>query len=183
MPRFVALLRGINVGGHVVKMDRLRALFEELEFSNVATFIASGNVIFDSSARSAARLESKIEQHLLQALGYAVPTFVRTMTELARLAEYQPFPATLRAVPGSSLYVAFLKAAPPQEVWEKVEALRSGKDDFHNKGREVFWYCRGKLSESPLFKGDKFGKALALPNTMRNATTVLKLAAEYASDC
>lgn len=180
MPRYVALLRGINVGGHVVKMDRLRMLFEELKFSKVATFIASGNVIFESTARTTSKLESKIEEHLLASLGYHVATFIRTPTELAAVAGNQPFPAAARAVSGSSLYVTFLKVAPTKTVLDRVVALRSEVDDFHFHEREVYWYCRGKLSESPLFKGDKFGKALALPNTMRNVTTIQKLAAEYA---
>jgi uncharacterized protein (DUF1697 family) len=63
MPRYVAFLRAINVGGHIVKMDYLRSLFEELGFTNVETFIASGNVVFDSSYKNPASLEKKIEGH------------------------------------------------------------------------------------------------------------------------
>ena len=59
MPKFVAFLRAINVGGHLVKMDELRGLFEALGFSNVETFIASGNVIFDSKATNVKSLERK----------------------------------------------------------------------------------------------------------------------------
>ena len=73
--RFIALLRAINVGGHNVKMDRLRKLFESLGLSNVETFIASGNVIFDSLVESAETLEEKIERHLRESLGYEVATF------------------------------------------------------------------------------------------------------------
>src|SRR6185369_8391120 len=63
MPKYVAFLRAINVGGHVVKMDQLRALFEALGFANVETFIASGNVIFDSKSKNVAALERKIDRH------------------------------------------------------------------------------------------------------------------------
>ena len=69
MPKYVAFLRAINVGGHTVKMEHLRILFEELGFENVETFIASGNVIFDSKTKSTKTLETKIEKHLRQALG------------------------------------------------------------------------------------------------------------------
>ena len=63
MPRYVAFLRAINVGGHTVKMDQLRRLFERLGFSKVETFIASGNVIFESASRSAKALEKNTEAH------------------------------------------------------------------------------------------------------------------------
>lgn len=64
MPRYIALLRGINVGGHRVKMDRLRTLFEALRFSDVSTFIAGGNVSFRTPSGEAAKIEKKIEAHL-----------------------------------------------------------------------------------------------------------------------
>jgi uncharacterized protein (DUF1697 family) len=88
--RYVAFLRGINVGGHPVKMEQLAAAFESLGFENVSTFIASGNVIFESSARPAT-LEPRIEQHLGGWLGYAVNTFLRTEKEIASIAAHEPF--------------------------------------------------------------------------------------------
>lgn len=177
MPRFVALLRGINVGGHVVKMHRLRILFEELKLENVATFIASGNVLFDSRTRNIPKLELQIEDHLREALGYDVPTFIRTSKELETIATYQPFDSTDFEAPGTSLYISFVKSVPTAEIQEKTLALRTTTDEFHLAEREVYWFCRTKLSESPLFKGDPLGKAIGMPMTMRNATTVRKLAA------
>ncbi len=79
MPRYVAFLRAINVGGHTVKMDYLRMLFEALGFSNVETFIASGNVIFDSKATSAKALEKRIEHCLAEALGSRSGRSVQTL--------------------------------------------------------------------------------------------------------
>src|SRR3954469_1096146 len=76
--RYIAFLRGINVGGHRVKMDRLRDLFTALGFSNVATFIASGNVIFEAPATDVTELEERIEAQLERSLGYEVEIFVRT---------------------------------------------------------------------------------------------------------
>ena len=92
MQRSIAFLRAINVGGHTVKMDDLRTLFATLDFSNVETFIASGNVIFETPKENAATLERRIEQHLQQALGYHVATFIRSASEVAATAHYQPFP-------------------------------------------------------------------------------------------
>ena len=96
MPRYVAFLRAINVGGHTVKMDRLRVLFEDLRLKNVETFIASGNVLFDTSAKDIGALERKIEKHLEQALGYEVTTFVRAMTDLAGVVAGHPSPTSSR---------------------------------------------------------------------------------------
>src|SRR5207249_2963529 len=90
MPKYVALLRAINVGGHTVKMDYLRTLFEAIGLSNVETFIASGNVIFDSGSKDTRALERKIEKHLQETLGYEVKTFVRGVAELAVVANYKP---------------------------------------------------------------------------------------------
>src|SRR5215211_2292119 len=83
MPKYIAFLRAINVGGHTVKMDYLRTLFEDLGLMNVETFIASGNVIFDSPARRPKALEQKIETFLKEKFGYAVATFIRSAAELA----------------------------------------------------------------------------------------------------
>lgn len=179
MQRFIALLRAINVGGRTVKMERLRTLFEELEFTNVATFIASGNVIFESSARKTASLEQRIEKHLKDSLGYEVETFIRTAGEIARIAQYEPFPAAELATPGSSLYVSFLHDPLSAETTRKLMEYRTHIDDFHVHDREVYWFCRTKISESPLFSGSSLEKTLRMPATMRNITTVRKLAAKY----
>lgn len=179
MLRYIAFLRAINVGGHTVKMDHLRRLFEALGFSNVETFIASGNVIFDSPAAEATALERQIEQHLHQSLGYEVATFLRTPTELAAVAAHLPFPAAeLEA--GNSLYIAFLPAPPGDEARQKLLAFRSPIDDFHIHQREIYWLCRKKMSDST-FSGALLEKTIGLPATMRNVTTVRKMAAKYAA--
>src|SRR5687768_4657369 len=112
MPRYIAFLRAINVGGHTVKMDRLRQLFEELGFANVETFIASGNVIFETRSTKMPALEKKIERHLHAALGYEVTTFIRTPAELTAVAALQPFAPGDLAAPDHTAYVIFLAAAP-----------------------------------------------------------------------
>lgn len=179
MTRYVAFLRAINVGGHTVKMDVLRSLFAELGFSQVATFIASGNVIFESRAADAQVLEEQIAQRLERALGYAVATFVRSAAELAAIARYEPFTPAERA--GATLLIAFLPHPPDVQASQRVLALRTEIDDLHLYGREVYWLCRTRMSESVL-SGAVLEKALALPATMRNSTTVYKLAARYACD-
>jgi uncharacterized protein (DUF1697 family) len=177
-PRLVAFLRAINVGGHNVKMDRLRELFEALGLSNVETFIASGNVIFDSPARNTQMLEEEIEDHLRASLGYEVATFIRSASELADIAGYQPFAASELDREGNSLYIAFLRSPPGGEAERRLSAFRNEIDDFHVHGREVYWLCRTKMSESA-FSGALLEKTVGMPATMRNATTVKRLAAKY----
>lgn len=173
MPRYVALLRAVNVGGHVVKMDRLRALFGDAGFTAVETYIASGNVLFDSPMRDTAALERAIERQLHTALGYEVATFIRTGAEMAAVVALQPFgPAS--AEDTRSLYVAFLREAPPASYGERLLSFRSATDDFRVVGRESYWSCAGRMSESPYFKAKPDRETIS---TSRNITTVRKLAA------
>ena len=172
--RYVALLRAINVGGHTVRMDRLRALFEELKLGNVSTFIASGNVLFDSASKSLATMESRIERHLEGALGYSVATFIRPIAELPVIAASHPFEAF--EAHGHSLSVGFLKAPPGADVRQRLAALESGYDEFHLHDRQVYWLCHGRMSDSRAW-GAPLDKALGTPVTFRNITTMRKLAA------
>jgi uncharacterized protein (DUF1697 family) len=176
--RLVAFLRAINVGGHNVKMDRLRELFESLGLSNVETFIASGNVIFDAPAESAQTLEEKIESHLRDSLGYEVATFIRSVSELADIADYRPFATAELDKESNSLYIAFLRSPPGGEAEERLSAFRTQIDDFHVHEREIYWLCRKKSSESA-FSGAILEKTIGMPATMRNATTVRRLVAKY----
>jgi uncharacterized protein (DUF1697 family) len=178
MPKYIAFLRAINVGGHTVKMDYLRSLFEALGFSNVETFIASGNVIFDSSSRSTKTLERKIEASLHKILGYEVATFLRSTSELADIASYKPFSdVELKAV-GHSLYVGFMATSPSNAAKQKLLSLATKIDDFHLNGREVYWLCRTTFGQSEM-SGALLAKALGMPATLRNSTTIKKLAAKY----
>jgi uncharacterized protein (DUF1697 family) len=178
MPKYVAFLRAINVGGHTVKMDHLRHLFEALGLSNVETFIASGNVIFDSPSRSPKTLEKKIEQHLLEKLGYEVATFIRSTSELSAIGEYKPFPDAELKAEGNILYIGFLADEPDDEAKRQVLSLTTDADDFHLNKRELYWLCRKKISESEV-SGAKLAKALGAQTTLRNSTTVKKIAAKY----
>ncbi len=83
MNRYVAFLRGMNLGKRRLEMSQLKTLFEELGYGQVATFIASGNVIFSTRERNAQKLEVRIAEHLERSLGYGVDTFVRTLDEVA----------------------------------------------------------------------------------------------------
>ncbi len=177
MPRYVAFLRAINVGGHVVKMEDLRVLFESLKFKSVETFIASGNVIFESSAKPVADLQTKIETALRKALGYEVSTFVRTDGEVQAIARYKPFPEpdTLSA---ATFCVGFLYTPLAPEAEQRVLSFRNADEDFHVHGGELYWLSRKRQSEST-FSNAFFEKALKTRATFRGMNTVWKLAAKY----
>ncbi len=176
--RYVAFLRGINLGNRRVKMDHLRDLFTAAKLTNVSTFIASGNVIFETTAADAAGIEQRIEAHLKDALGYPVDTFVRTPADLAAIAAFRPFAAEEVEATGHTLHVGFLRDAPGEAAGRKLLSLRTAMDDFRVHGHELYWLCRGKVTDS-LVSWPVVAKTIATPSTMRNATTVRKLAALY----
>ena len=177
MAKYVAFLKAINVGGHVVKMDQLRDLFSGLKFSSVETFIASGNVIFDTKAAPDQKLEQKIEKHLHTALGYEVGTFVRSIEEVHAISAYQPF--SLEAAKAAHVVsVGFLRGGLSAGVLEQVMGFRTDVDDFHVQGREAYWLCRVSQLETKV-NAKKFERALGGPTTWRNVNTVVRLAAKY----
>jgi uncharacterized protein (DUF1697 family) len=179
MNRYVAFLRAINVGGHTVRMERLRELFESMKLNAVETFIASGNVIFESRASQAGELERKIETTLNKALGYDVATFVRTIPELVQIAEHQPVMASGPVLASDVLYVTFVRRAPPAAFIPKLMEHRSDVDDFAVHEREIYWRCRIRSSDSS-FSGARLEKLLGAPATARNVNTVQRIVAKYA---
>ncbi len=91
MRRFVAFLRGINVGDHIVKKDQLQEAFQTLDFVEVVTFRQSGNVVFETQAEDTQELERKIAKKLRETLGYDVAVFVRTFSQLKKIIDLDPF--------------------------------------------------------------------------------------------
>jgi uncharacterized protein (DUF1697 family) len=180
MQRYIAFLRGINVGGHRVTMADLRLHFEELGFANVATFIASGNVIFETESNDEAQLRSQIEGQLKARLGYEVATFLRTPEELRAIVAYSPFSDPALDAGSATLSIMFMAESLPTELNEKLAAFDTPMDAVRVHGREVYWLCRGRTTDS-LIDWAQLGKQVQLPTlTMRNATTVRKLALKYA---
>ena len=174
--KYVALLRGINLGRRRVKMDHLRSLFEELRFSAVSTFIASGNVIFETGTEDERAIERQIERHLKNALGYEVETFIRTADEIESIADFQPFAAAEPEAPGNTLHVSFFREAIRKPVARKLLSCRTDVDDFCVKGRELYWLCRVRTTESTVWNSAAM-KAISLPSsTMRNINTIRRLA-------
>jgi uncharacterized protein (DUF1697 family) len=181
MAKYVAFLRAINVGGHVVKMDYLRTLFEALGFTNVETFIASGNVIFDSKSANTGSLEKKIEKQLLKSLGYEVATFVRSIADVERIAGATPFSAAELRNNSNTLYVGFLAESPSEDARRELATCRNKLNDFAVTDREVYWLCRVvKFSETD-FSGARLEKILKMKTTLRNVNTPQRIAAKYST--
>ena len=158
-------------------MERLRREYEVLGFSEVETFSASGNVVFEARGRNEERLRAKIEHRLRDALGYEVTTFIRSTAELRQIANHSPF-ASAETGLGHSILVAFFSSPPDRAPTKNLIACRSETDDFHIQNREVYWLCRTRLSDST-FSGARLEKIVGRRATMRNLTTSKGLAARY----
>ena len=178
MTCYVAFLRGINVGGHTVKMDALKKAFEALGFENVSTFIASGNVIFESPSKKADALEKKIEKALEQEMGYEVATFLRTGEQVQEIAEHDAF-SKEKPKEGDTRYVVFLRSAPDAASKKRVLALSNEEDVLHLHGAEMYWLRRAGGLLGSTISTKQFEQALGKqPTTARNLNTVQRLAAK-----
>ncbi|HEY1770369.1 MAG TPA: DUF1697 domain-containing protein [Chthoniobacterales bacterium] len=177
MPRYVAFLRGINLGKRRPAMSELRKLFEELRFSQVETFIASGNVIFSIDSTDTARLEREIERRLEKSLGYRVDTFVRSREEVVAIGGRKIFPDEKE--PGITVHVGFLHQQLASDIARKLAAVRSRDDALRVIGREYYWLCRVRTSDSKIWSAPEL-RALRLPtSSMRNLTSIRKLIAKH----
>ena len=174
--KYIAFLRAINVGGRRLKMDVLRDIFSGINgLSQIETFIASGNVIFSSDS-PAKTLEPQIEAILNEKLGYVVETFIRTPDELRQIGQSIPF--SDYNPDADSLYVGFLQNIPTDDALTKLQKLESDIDFFSVNNTELYWLCRKTITESKV-SGNKIEKALGMPTTMRDISTVHKMTAKY----
>jgi uncharacterized protein (DUF1697 family) len=176
MAKLVAFLRAINVGGHVVTMSDLRKQFGACGYAKVETFIASGNVIFETRAapKAAAR---RIETRLHEQLGYEVHTFVRTADELAGVLAARPFPdADVRAA--KTHCVGFLAEPLTAKQQQALRELATRYDDLQVRGREVFWLSRRLQGQSD-FSNAALERKLGVRSTFRGMNTIVRLSAKH----
>jgi uncharacterized protein (DUF1697 family) len=174
MKRYIALLRAINVGrGRSVKMESLRKLFESLGFSKVATFIASGNVVFEATTVNVELLEKQIEKKLRAVFGYEVAVFIRTKAALAKIAKYKPFPQS-KVETGTEFNIIFLADTLDEKFTRTVRALQTDTDEFQVHGREIYWLRRRKKGGS-IFSTVPLEKALGREFTIRGAATIKRM--------
>lgn len=158
-------------------MSQLKSLFEELGFEEVESFIASGNILFTSRPAKAGRLESRIARHLETSLGYSVDTFVRTAKEVSVIGRAKVFPEGGQE--GITIHVGFMHEPLAPTVARKFAAVGTPEDEFQVRGREYYWLCRVRTSDSKVWTLPEI-KALRLPtSSMRNMTSVRKLIAKH----
>lgn len=181
MHRYVAFLRAVNVdGASTVKMDSLRRVFEGLGFSNVSSFIASGNIVFETAVHSTGLLEEQIERGLLQALGKDFTPFVRTVRELAQIVSFDAYPGVKFRM-GDQLAVVFLTAEPESKATAALGSFQSVRDEFRCHGREIYW-LRHTEAEEAAYSTVPLEKVLREPFTIRSLSTLKKLAEKYVRD-
>lgn len=167
---YVALLRGINVGGNTLKMERLRELCTALGAKNVRTYVQSGNIVFRASGAEedwVARLEKK----LLGETRLPVSVIVRTAAQFAAIVSNNPFLAEPR-IEIARLAVTFLQQAPTKQAIANLNKLEIGRERFHVAGREIYLHCPDGFGNAKLYLLDK---VLAQKTTVRNWNTATKL--------
>ena len=174
--RYVALLRGINVGGHrKIGKDQLAAVFSGAGFTRVQTLLASGNVVFSAPEADEPTLQATIETALEEELGYHVDVMVRTVDYICTLLDLDPF-AEYEPV-GAKFYVTFLSTAPNEIPDLPVRLSDQGSEAVGLNDREFFavsYKVEGSYGDFSKYLTQTFGKQ---PVTTRNWNTIAKIAA------
>jgi uncharacterized protein (DUF1697 family) len=179
VPPYAAFLRGINVSGRRVTGDELRSCFAALGFERVATFRASGNVVFDVEGGRPADLTARIEEGLAGALGYAVPTFLRTATEVRAIVRHRPFDEELVEASAGKLQVSFLRWRPAAGLRKEVLAMATDEDRLAIRGRELYWLPSGRMLDATI---DLVALERAIgPTTRRTKNVIEEIAAKHFS--
>jgi uncharacterized protein (DUF1697 family) len=172
--RYVALMRGVNVGGkNMLPMKELAAMFAKARCEDVTTYIQSGNVIFSAGGGVARELAELMALQVEERFGFRVPVILRTAAELKETIENNPF---LKAgVPKDMLHVYFLAGVPKAEDVAALDPARSAPDEFVVVGRDVFARLPNGTARTKLTNA-YFDSKLRTVSTVRNWRTVLKLA-------
>lgn len=174
MPRYIALLRGINVTGNaMIRMEELRGLFEALRFSRVATYINSGNVGFDTRKTPESTLVIKIETAVEEHMGRPVAVMVREQKEIERILRNNPFEGKYGS--HKEMHVLFLKDKISDTKLDELRELAPKEERFVAAGREIYLHLPMGVAESLMGRG-LIEKKLKIAVTARNWRTVQKLA-------
>ncbi len=171
---YVALLRGINLGGHkIVKMDQLRRAFQGLGFDDVKTYIQSGNVVFKGRAQAPENLVKRIERKVLRRFGFPVPVVVKTAAEIGEVIKNNPL-LKEKGIDLSKLHVTFLSRAPEKGALKMLDAIAAAPDQFRCSGAAVYLYCPNGYHETRV-SNNVLEKTLKVGTTTRNWKTVNQL--------
>jgi uncharacterized protein (DUF1697 family) len=172
--RYVALLRGINVGGNtMIKMGELRSLFEALGFEDVATYINSGNIGFNASRNyREADIITRIEDGIEKILDKKIQVMLRTPSAVHKILEANPFEGQFLS--HKEMHVLFMKDEMPADLQSQLLDQQTENERFAIIGREIYCHLKLGVADSVLGKGF-IEKKLKTPITARNWRTVQKL--------
>lgn len=171
MKTYISILRGINVSGkNLIKMQSLQETYEGLGFSNVNTYIQSGNVIFQSKESELDKLERKISQEILKEFSFNVPVLIRKNTELKEIIEENPF----KGEDSNKVYITFLSSKPSRNCIENLLQEESATDKYCLKGRTIYLFCLNGYGKTML-TNNYFENKLKVKATTRNFKTVNEL--------
>jgi len=172
---YVAMLRGINVGGHnKVPMKDLAAMFCDARCDNVQTYIQSGNVIFHASPAASAKVPGAVTALIEQRLGLRVPVILRTLEQMTAVAANNPFLAA--GAPLEYQHVMFLTNVPTRQAIDLLDPQRSPPGQFQVRGQEIYLWLPNRVAGSKLTNA-YFDSRLSTTSTQRNWQTVTKLLA------
>jgi uncharacterized protein (DUF1697 family) len=173
--RYIAILRGINVGtGRKVPMADLKKLCENMGLQNVQTYIQSGNLVFELlQPESVSELETRLQQTFTAAFGLDIPVLIRTDNEWAESIAQNPF-LKEENVDIDRLHLTCLKALPGTDLLEKIRTIQYPPDRYEIIGCNVFIFCAAGYGTSKLVNSF-FESKLKVPATTRNWKTILKL--------
>jgi uncharacterized protein (DUF1697 family) len=174
MTIYIALLRGINVGGHnKIKMADLRGALEGLGLNKVQTYIQSGNIVFESEIAEEKTLSSLIQQGIATHFGLTISVILRTAEEFKQIIRDCPYDKD-SLTEGESIHCCLLNEAPSQKEIDLLVQTDNGKDEYQIIGREIYVYFHQSMLDSKL--SNQFQK-FRIPVTMRNWNTMNKLLA------
>ena len=173
MTKYVAFLRGINVGGkNKIKMETLGEVISALGFQNVKTYINSGNVIFETAEADDRKIAEKIERAIENEFGLKIKTMTRTISEIKEIVENNPFSGQFES--DKDLHVFFLDEEIPTEKRELLLSNNNENEQYFVRNREIFCLLRVSVLDSLMGK-DYIGKKLKISATARNWRTINKI--------
>ena len=172
--KYAAFFRALNVGGYgLIKMQRLKDLFDSAGFGNVKTYIQSGNIVFTSHEKNPAVLEKQSEDILNKEMNYISKTFIRTEKEITGIIKNNPF-ADIKLSKELVLYYAFLGSKPGRQEQEKILSYNSDTEKHSISGKGIYSLI-AKNQGKTLYSGGWLEKNLKQPLTVRNWNTLLKI--------
>ena len=175
MPKYIAFLRGVNVGGNnVIKMEALKKSFESMGFKNIKTFIQSGNVIFDSPSKNPAVITKKIEKELLEEYESNIKTMIRTFVEVENIVRLNPFKG-IKPDKKIKLYICFLSTEPQRKTKLPLISEKEALEVFKIEKGDVFLISREIKNGRFGFPANFLEKELNVSATARQWNTVCKL--------